>query len=238
MSSNKDILPAARAALRTESRIRPLGRIQLSLTDGDLMIEGEVDHIAAKKLAVEAVARIPGVVRIIDKLHVHPAVPMGDGEILEHVRDALVQEIVLASCLVRVRVKGRVEIVREPPRPHGDIEIGVENGVVTLDGAVSGPGEKRLAGVLAWWVPGCRDVVNGLSISPPEQDSEAAVTDAVLQVLEKDPFVDASSIHVFTRDATVTLTGTVPHSAELKLAEDDAWYVFGVARVMNQLEVT
>jgi osmotically-inducible protein OsmY len=67
----------------------------------------------------------------------------------------------------------------------GTIDVGVEGGIVTLDGDVTGPGQKRLAGVLAWWVPGSRDVINGIGVTPPEQDSEAAITDAVLQVLEK-----------------------------------------------------
>jgi osmotically-inducible protein OsmY len=35
----------------------------------------------------------------------------------------------------------------------------------------------------------------------------------------------------------VTLTGSVPRQAERKLAEDDAWYIFGVDQVVNQLEI-
>jgi len=35
------------------------------------------------------------------------------------------------------------------------IDIGVEDGVVTLDGDVP---------VLAWWAPGSRDVVKGLGV--------------------------------------------------------------------------
>lgn len=237
MSGGKDVLEAVHAALRSESRIHSCGKIHLTFAEGDLTMEGEVDHIAGKKLALEAAARISGIARIIDRLRVHPATPMEDGEILVHVRDALLQEVVLASCKIRVQDKGKTELVREPPGADGEIEVRVENGVVTLDGDVAGPGQKRIAGVLAWWVPGSRDVINGLGVSPPEQDSEAAVTDAVLQVLEKDPFVYASNIHVYTRGHIVTLTGSVPREAERKLAEDDAWYVFGVDRVENRLEV-
>jgi osmotically-inducible protein OsmY len=59
----------------------------------------------------------------------------------------------------------------------------------------------------------------------------------VLQVLEKDPFVNAESIRVHTRRGVVSLDGTVPHDAERQLAENDAWYVFGVDRVVNRLSV-
>ncbi|HUW79546.1 MAG TPA: BON domain-containing protein, partial [Acidocella sp.] len=213
------------------------GRIHLAFAGNELTMEGEVDHIAGKKLALEAAARIPGISRIIDRLHVRPATPMGDGDIRDKVRDALLEEITLRSCAIRVWVKGLLETVHDPADATGAIEIRVEDGVVTLDGDVAGPGQKRLAGVLAWWVPGSRDVINGIGITPPEQDSEAAVTDAVLEVLEKDPFVDAASIQVNTRGAVVTLTGSVPRKAERKLAEDDAWYVFGVDKVVNQLDV-
>ena len=63
------------------------------------------------------------------------------------------------------------------------------------------------------------------------------MTDAVLEVLEKDPFIDARSIRVRSRQSVVTLDGTVPRDIERKLAEDDAWYVFGVDEVVNHLVV-
>ena len=237
MTTGQEVLEAVRAALQSEPRIHANGHIHLGFTNGELTVEGEVDHIAGKKLALKAAARIPGVSRIIDKLRVHPSTPMGDGEILGLVRDALVQEVALASCVIRVRAKGQVGTVQAPPGADGEIEVRVDDGVVTLAGDVPGPGEKRIAGVLAWWVPGSRDVINGISVTPPEQDSEAAVTDVVLQVLEKDPLINAESIQVYTRGRTVTLTGSVPHPAERKLAEDDAWYVCGVDQVVNLLEV-
>jgi osmotically-inducible protein OsmY len=238
MSEPRDVLEAVRSALRSEARIRPTtGPIDLDFDNGELTIAGEVDHIAGKKLALEAAARIAGISRIVDRLRVRPATPMGDGEIRDRVRDALLEETALAACAIRVWVKGCPETVREPPDATGRIDVRVEDGVVTLDGDVAGLGEKRLAGVLAWWVPGSQDVINGIGVTPPEEDSEAAVTDAVRQALEKDPFVNAESISVRTRRGIVTLEGSVPREAERKLAEDDAWYVFGIDKVVNHLAV-
>ena len=236
MTDDRDVLDTVRSALHSEPRIHPTGgSIHIAFANGELTMEGEVDHIAGKKLGLEAAARVPGVSRIIDRLRVRPATAMGDGEIRDKVRDALLEETSLSSCTIRVWVKGQIETARELADATDAIDIRVENGVVTLDGDVSGPGQKRMAGVLAWWVPGSRDVINGIGVTPPEQDSEAAVTDAVLQVLEKDPFINAESIQVRTRRAVVTLDGTVPREAERKLAEDDAWYVFGVDKVINRL---
>jgi osmotically-inducible protein OsmY len=126
--------------------------------------------------------------------------------------------------------------VREPLEARGAIEVEIEDGVVTLNGQVPGLDDKRLAGVLAWWVPGSRDVINGIAVEPPEDDSDDAILEAVRLVLEKDPFVDASEIRVGVRNALVRLTGLVPSEAERDMAEFDAWYVFGVDRVDNRIE--
>jgi osmotically-inducible protein OsmY len=238
MTDAQTVLDAVRSALHSKPRVHPTeGPIHLAFANGELTMEGEVDHIAGKKLALEAAARVPGVDTIVDRLHVRPATPMGDGEIRDKVRDALLEEIALASCEVRVWDNGRLETVREPADAVCTIDVRVEDGIVTLDGDVVGPGQKRIAGVLAWWVPGSRDVINGIGVTPPEQDSEAAMTDAPLQVLEKDPFINSESIRVHSRHSVVWLDGTVPREAEVKLAEDDAWYVFGVDRVVNRLTV-
>jgi osmotically-inducible protein OsmY len=91
--------------------------------------------------------------------------------------------------------------------------------------------------VLAWWVPGGRDVVNGLEVSPPEEDTDDEVTDAVRLVLEKDPFINADQIRVSTRNFVVTLDGVVRSPGQKQMAEHDAWYVFGVDNVINRLQV-
>jgi len=238
MTDEGNVLDTVRSALHSEPRVHVTdGPIRLAFANGELTMEGEVDHIAGKKLALEAAARVPGVSIIIDRLHVRPATPMGDGDIRDKVRDALLEEIALASCTIRVWDKGEMQMVRDVQDAVGTIDVRVADGIVTLDGDVAGPGQKRLAGVLAWWVPGSRDVINGIGVTPPEQDSEAAMTDAVLQVLEKDPFVNSESIRVHSRHSVVWLDGTVPREAELKLAEDDTWYVFGVDKVVNRLAV-
>jgi osmotically-inducible protein OsmY len=115
--------------------------------------------------------------------------------------------------------------------------VTVDNGVVTLDGELPTRAHKRLTGVLAWWVPGTRDVVDGLRVLSPEPDNDGEITDAVRAALEKDPFVDASQLRVSTKAKIVTLTGLVWSRAERSMAESDAWFVFGVAGVINNLQV-
>ena len=139
--------------------------------------------------------------------------------------------------LRKIVPNGEIQSAAEPDSPVGTIELSVADGVVTLDGEAPSLARKRLAGALAWWVPGCRDVVNGLGVEPPETGSDDAIADAVEIVLEKDPFVNAGQIRIGVRNAVVTLTGLVPAESEREMAEFDAWYVFGVDRVVNRIEV-
>jgi osmotically-inducible protein OsmY len=232
-----EVLDRVRATLASEPRLDLHAfPIELSYSDGTLTLEGEVGDVAAKKLALERAAALPGVSGIVDRLRVRPAQRMGDGEIRDLVRDALLQEPAFADFSIRTRRGEQVETVRDPLEARGAIEIEVDDGVVTLNGQVPGLDDKRVAGVLAWWVPGSRDVINGIAVEPPEDDSDEAILEAVRLVLEKDPFVDASQLRVGVKNALVRLTGLVPSDAERDMAEFDAWYVFGVDRVDNRVE--
>lgn len=239
MSEKEKILKAVRAAFEHETRINlHTSPVNMDFTDGVLTLEGDVQNIAAKKLALELAAATTGVWGIVDRLHVLPAMGMGDGAVLDAVRDALLQELALRNCTIKIRAKGKSEIIREAMEdPHGVIELSVTDGVVLLDDHVNNMAQKRLAGVLAWWVPGSRDVINGMAVEPPEQDTDDDITDAVRMVLEKDRLVKEVNIRVRTTHAAVTLEGEVPSDAQKDMAEFDAWYVFGVDKVVNKLTV-
>ena len=234
------IVKEIRAALEKDTRIN-LHRYPIQIAvqnDGDLILDGVVADIAAKKLALVAAAEIHGVQRIVDRLKVTPAEKMGDAEIRDHVCKLLLEESALERCFIHGFVGGGVETVRKAiPEPAGSIVVEVNDGVVTLNGEVPSLTHKRLAGVLAWWVPGTRDVINGLEEVPPEEDNDDELIDAVRLVLEKDPFVNASEIRVNSKDWIVTLEGLVPTATMRQMAERDAWYVLGVKEVVNRIQV-
>jgi osmotically-inducible protein OsmY len=238
MTDDTVLLERVRDALRADL---PIGfddqSMVLSLSGGDLVIEGEVADVAVKRRALRKAAEVIEGRFIVDRLHVRPATPMEDGAIRDLVRDALLEEPGLLQCRVREFVKGDLEPARDPPDATGTIDTRVEDGVVTLDGDVTGLAQKRLAGAIAWWVPGSRDVINGLGVTPPEADSDFEIADAVRLVLEKDPFVNAGQLRISVTNAVVTLDGLVPTEDERDMAEHDAWYVFGVEEVINQIEV-
>jgi osmotically-inducible protein OsmY len=239
MSNNQNVIKAVQAAWEHEPRINlHTHPVIISYDNGVLTLEEEVQDIAAKKLCMELAIAVPGVTGIVDRLHVTPAVRIGDGAILTAVREVLLREPALQDCAVRVRNKGRVETIREAARPNsGVIELSVNDGVVLLDDHVPSLAQKRLAGVLAWWVPGSRDVINGMAVEPPEEDNDEEMLDAVRLVLEKDPFVNSDQIRVSVKSSVITLEGLVINDVQRRMAENDAWYVFGVDKVTNKLQI-
>jgi len=161
---------------------------------------------------------------------------MGDGAIRDHLRAAMQQEGAFNGCRIQTAEEHRVIAGVEAAADLGNyIEIAVADGVVTLDGQVESLSHKRVAGLLAWWVPGTRDVVNGIEVKPSEDDNDDEITAAVAIALEKDRLVSADSIKVSTRNSVVTLQGVAPNRRQAEMAEADAWYIFGVDGVINHL---
>jgi osmotically-inducible protein OsmY len=239
MTSRDDLRETALAAIRSETRIGPHFKPEALTIDADgvATIESEVPTIAVKRLALERLAGIPGIGGIVDRLRVKPASTMSDDGILDHLRKAYYQEPAFQQFAIEAREKGRQKLVRAGlPGAKGQIEVEVERGVVTLNGSLPSLASKRLAGVLAWWVPGVSDVVNGITVDPPEEDAPILIEEAVRIALDKDPLFDASQIRVGVRGRTVRLTGWVPTPPERDAAEWDAWYVFGVDDVINEIE--
>lgn len=239
MPTPSAILKAVQAAFEHEPRINlHQYPIHFALSNGDLIVDGEVANVAAKKLGLELAASVPGTTGIVDRLRVVPAQQMGDGAIRDHVRDAFLQEPVLQACTIQAWTKDQLETYREEfEEPAGVITIEVEDGVVTLNGRVPSLSHKRLAGVLVWWVPGSRDVINGLDVSPHQEDNDEEITEALSLVLEKDPFLHAGQIQISTQNAVVTLEGLVANEPAKDMAEFDAWYIFGVDKVVNNLRL-
>jgi osmotically-inducible protein OsmY len=207
-----------------------------------LSLQGDVASLAQKKLALLRAAAVPGSMGIADNLRV-AAPHMGDREIRARLREMFASDPDFADIDVREDVAPGV--LRTDYRPvsgaggeaRGRIDIEVEDGVVTLNGATPTLVRKRLAGAMAWRVAGVRDVINGIAVHPDEEDGPDQIEEAVRVVLERDRALDAAQIKVGVRDRTVRLTGLVHAQAERQAAEDDAWAVFGVNDVINNIDV-
>ncbi|WP_454766702.1 BON domain-containing protein [Cupriavidus campinensis] len=239
MQSSEAVLTQARAALAhvpyQGHHLHPT--IHLRLSDGALILEGEVADIVDKTRAAAHLRRVDGVTAVIDHLRVTDgAAPVGDGELRAAVCERLLNAIDFRNCKICAKVKGQHESVREAVGERsGWVEVSATNGVVLLTGQVISLSHMRLAGVLAWWSRGCRCVVNELVVAPAEADSDEEITEALQLVLETDPFVDAARIAVRTENRVVTLDGYASSEGARKQVERDAWYVQGVDDVVNRI---
>lgn len=235
-----NILGKVNEALSAERRlIAARGAYEVTIDEsGVITLEGEVDKIAEKRIALERTAAVRGVAGIVDRLRVRPSQPMKDKVIRHHILGALARDLAFANIDLYEREEGGITAYRSSPQSSaGEIIVESCDGVVTLSGSVSSLEHKRLAGVLAWWTPGSRDVVNGLAVEPEEEDGPYKLEEAVRLAFEMDPFLDAGQIKVGVRHRVVRLTGVVPSQDQSRMAEYDAWTVFGVDDVINEIEI-
>lgn len=239
MRDADEIRQQAQAALERDPRVNPhRSPIDVSIEGPCATLTGEVAGIDGKRRAVECVRAIPGVERIVDRVRVAPGASLGDSAIRDKLCGYLLDEPVYKRMAVSCRAEGGGETLsRRPDEAEGRIEIAVADGVVTLRGEVFSLSHRRLAAVLAWWVPGVRDVINEIAIDPPEEDNDDEISDAIELVLDKDPIIHAGQIARHVRDGRVVLRGLVTTEEEKRMAEEDVWYVEGVRDVVNELYV-
>lgn len=239
MNGDELIMKEVRAALEHEPRVNVhKNHVDLQCAGGVVTMTGVMTNVAAKKLALENAAAVAGVSGLVDRLSVQPSEILEDAELGQSVFNALLQESAFADFTLRASARGSEVGFRGTPRePTGTIEAEVVEGVVTLTGMVESYAHKALAGVLAWWKRGTRNVLDCIDVEHAMQDPDGEMTDALRIVLEKDTFVHEGQIRAVCRDFIVTLDGVVAKEGERQLAEADAWYLFGVNDVVNNLIV-
>jgi hypothetical protein len=80
---------------------------------------------------------------------------------------------------------------------------------------------------MAWWVPGGRDVVNGLTVAPREPEAPVLIEETVRVVRERNPLIDASQVRVRARPHRAP-HGVLRDAAERDMAGQDARAVPGI----------
>lgn len=228
------------AALEREPRINIHRHpIRIESKDGAVTLEGEVADVAAKKLALELAGAAQGVRGVIDRLRVAPGEARGDGAVRDSLARMLLEQPEFRNCTLRMRSNEKVLGLQESKDDGvGEIEISVAQGVIVLEGHVISVPHRLFAGVLAWWTPGRRDVINALEVRPAYEERDDEVAEALRLALDADPLLDADQIRPQCRNWVVTLEGAVPTEEQRRRAELDAWSLSGVDRVLNRLQVT
>ena len=239
MVEQRQVVKTIRAQLERESAVHiHRNSISFLFEDQSLIAEGEVDSIAAKRLAMRIIRANSPTERVEDRLRVTPAERREDGAIRDSLAAAFAQESAFHNCSVALWNKGALEPVTDAAAESACvIRASVQEGVVTLEGEVISLSHRRLAVLLAWWVTGTRDVVDALRVVPAEEDTDDELTDAIQLALDKDPMLRGETIRAHTDHGVVTLAGMARGGLARQMAEDDVWYLGDVAKVDNRIHV-
>jgi osmotically-inducible protein OsmY len=139
-------------ALRSDVRIDAT-RISADVAAGVVTLRGTVNDESERAEAVRVARGVPGVVGVVDNLRIFQAVAHTDAEIADAIFADLAQHANVNPARVTVDVHG---------------------GTVHLRGFVRSLEQKQLAGEVAWWTAGVRDVVDELRVEPPGHTTSGA----------------------------------------------------------------
>jgi osmotically-inducible protein OsmY len=215
---NDDYLSRHIRSLLNMSADVDVENLDVTVRDGVVIMNGEVDNFWEKVRAGNIASDVTGVVDVDNSLTVVQTDEILDEAIAEDVESALERKAVVNADNITVRV---------------------DNGIVTLDGEVSTWMGHNAAYEAASNTIGVTDVVDNLVVEsglmelPTEQELKLEVAEQ----LEWDSRVDETDISVLVDDRTVTLVGTVESYTKKRYAEADAWSVLGVRDVKNDLMV-
>ncbi len=223
---------AIRTALERDPEINQ-ERYPITVWVDDVVhLEGDVEDIITKRKALRLARHVAGLPSVIeDRLCVVTHEQVTSDALQEAVLNALRGEGAFRDMVIG----GHQE---EPENGDQDwIKVEVQNCRIHLTGEVNSLSHRRLAEVIAWWVPGCCDVNNRLHVRPPEADNDEEISDAVRLVFDKEPALDSTQISITTCDRKITLRGAVFNEEQKRIAAQDCWYIPGVHAVHNELQV-
>jgi osmotically-inducible protein OsmY len=142
MRSDTDIAHKAVDALEWDVNV-PNDKIKVRVSDGWILLEGEVQWAYQKEAAMRAVRNLTGVRGVSNLLQVVPAT-VSTYDVTQKIRDAL---------------------RRRAEQDASRISVSTANNVVTLKGFVPTFSERRAAEAAAWSAPGVREVHDELVVT-------------------------------------------------------------------------
>lgn len=200
-------------------------QINLTSSQGAVILKGTVSEEAHKSLAKETVANLPGVKSVENQLAVNEQPEESDGWIGTQIKYSL---------FYNRHVSGL------------NTQVSVADGIVTLKGEAANQGQKELASEYAKDVKGVKRVNNEMTISsiPGDQSQTLGekIDDASITAQVKMAFLFHHSTSAFktgvkTSEGIVTLTGMANSAAGKEMAAKVANNVNGVLSVVNNMTI-
>lgn len=192
-------------------------KIGVSASRGMVTLSGEVDTYSQKIAAEHAAQRVHGVnvVALDIEVHALPSFAKSDIEIAKMINSAIQWNSLIQN---------------------EQIEVMVENGWVTLTGAVSWHFERRAVEAAVKNITGVKGIINNITLIASELDSRV-IKDKISAAFHRSATIDSASIQVEVNKKSVILRGSVKSRKDKKDAEKAAWSSPGVTSVENRLIV-
>ena len=202
--------------------------VKASTNRGEVTLTGEVPAEETRRLAGAITQDTSGVTAVHNNLTVNPAA-RGNQEMEQlgdRVADLEIKTLVLD------------QLGRNPELKDKQIKVQVSKRIVTLDGAVDTPAQKRAVEQMALQAPGVQGLAGQLTVANAAAVPESADEKLARRVefeLYSTRALPLQSVQIRSQDGTVILTGPVTSRAEKLLAERVTQSVDGVKRVINNL---
>ena len=181
--------------------------VEIQSTEGIVTLTGSVNTLLAKERARGIAETVKGVRSVVNRIEVIPEMQKTDIEIQTDVADALFVDPVTESF---------------------EIDVSVNDNVVTLDGKVDSYLEKKAAERVATSIGGVKEVNNLITYAYKTSRSDTELADEIKAALQWDALVDDALVQVSVNNRNVSLKGTVGSAAEKRRAMTKAWLPAGI----------
>jgi len=215
--------PDQQLKTRVEQRLadRQVRGIKVSVVrEGTVAPTGPVASAGAKQDLIAEVLKVDGVKEIVSELTIGKA--ESDQKLAERVAEQMRRSTYFTV--------------------FDEVQIGVDNGAVTLTGYVTQPIKSDDLARRASHVDGVREFVNRLEVLPASLSDDRLRT-IIANTLYRDPaFSNYASqavppVHIIVRNSSVLLTGVVNNEVESRQAENIVRHIPGIIGVQNALRV-
>jgi osmotically-inducible protein OsmY len=120
---------------------------------------------------------------------------------------------------------------------EAELDIIVEEGIVSLKGTVDLPWKKERIEQMAYNIFGVVEVINQLGVVPTKNIVDQVIAEDIAAAFERNANIDSDVIDVKVEDGNVVLSGTLPNWNAFRAAYEIALHTAGVVSVVNDLSV-
>lgn len=193
--------------------------IKISVDDGTVHLEGNVDSLTAKEAASADAWQVDGVKWVNNSLDIQLTAveaPPSDEQLESNIRNRLEWD---------------------PEISPFKVDVTVEYGRVTLEGTVDTFWKKIRTESAIRGMSGVITVTNNLAVVPTEDYTDKAIAEDIIASMERNRWLEPEDVNLTVENGEVTLTGSVPTWSAKRAAHDAALYTPGVIMVDDRLQV-